>query len=81
MARLRARRSLVFLALGLVLFAAFVPAAAASLAAAILVPLWLLLPAAAITLIRREASHCDEQPASLLSLVRSRAPPSRLAFA
>ena len=80
MARLRAR-SLVLLALGLVLFAAFVPAAAANLAAVILTPLWLLLPSAAITRIRREASNFDQQPASLLSLVDSRAPPSRLTFA
>ena len=81
MARLRQRRSLVFLAIGLVLFAAFVPAAATCLAAGVLVPLWLIAPAAAITLVRREASCCDEQPASLLSLVASRAPPSPFAFA
>jgi len=81
MARLRRRRSLVFLALGLVLSAAFVPSAAANLAAVILTPLWLLLPAAAIMRIRREASNCIEQPVSLLSLVASRAPPSPLTFA
>ncbi len=75
MARLRQRRSLVLLAVGLVLLAAFVPAAAASLAAVILTPLWLVLPAAAITRIRREAASCDEQLAALLSLVPSRAPP------
>ena len=81
MARLRRRRSLVFLALGLVLFAAFVPAAAANLAAVILAPLWLLVQVAAITRIRREASNFNEQPVSLLSLVASRAPPSLPAFA
>ena len=79
MTRLRARRSLVFLAAGLVLFAAFVPAAAANLPAVIFAPLWLILPSAAIALIRREASRCDEQPSSLLSLVASRAPPSAVA--
>ena len=81
MVRLRARRSLVFLALGLALFAAFVPAAAANLPIAIFAPLWLILPVAAITPIPREASPCDEQSASLLSRVAPRAPPSALAFA
>jgi hypothetical protein len=80
MGRLRARRSLVFLAVGLALFAAFAPAIGAHVPVAIVAALWLTLPAAAITLIRREASRCDEQPASLLSLCASRAPPS-LAFA
>jgi hypothetical protein len=82
MTRLRKRRSFVFLAVGLVLFAAFVPAVAENLPVAILAPLWLILPTVAITLIRREASRCcDEQSASLLSLVAPRAPPSTLAFA
>jgi membrane protein implicated in regulation of membrane protease activity len=71
----------VFFAVGLVLVAAFVPAVAASLPVAILAPLWLILPTVAITLIRREASRCDEQPTSLLSVVASRAPPSTRAFA
>jgi hypothetical protein len=81
MARLRTRRSLVFLAVGLALFAAFVPAAAANLPVAIFEPLWLILPTVAVTLIRREVSRCDDQRTSLLSLVASRAPPSTLAFA
>jgi hypothetical protein len=81
MRRLRTRKSFVFLAIGLVLFATFVPAAAANLPVAILAPLWLIPPTVAITLIRREASRCDDQPASLLALVASRAPPSTLAFA
>jgi uncharacterized RDD family membrane protein YckC len=81
MTRLRGRRLLVFLAIGLVLFAAFVPAAAASLPAVLLAPLWLIPPAAAVATIRREASRCDEQPSSLLSLVASRAPPCAPAFA
>jgi hypothetical protein len=81
MARLRARRLLVFLAVGLVLFAAFVPAAAANLPVAIFARLWLILPAVVITLIRREALRCVEQPVSLLSLVDYRGPPTPLAFA
>jgi hypothetical protein len=79
MARLRARRSLVLLAVGLVLFAAFVPAVA-HLPVVILAPLWLVLPALAITLIRRHASGRHVQPASLLSLVTPRAPPFALAL-
>ena len=71
----------MFVAVGLVLFAAFVPGAAASLPVAILAPLWLILPTVAITLIRRLASRCDDQPTSLLALVASRAPPFTLAFA
>jgi hypothetical protein len=81
MSRLRTRRVFVFLAVGLVLFAAFVPAAAASLPVAVLNPLWLILPAVTITLIRRQASRCDDEPTSLLALVASRAPPSTVAFA
>ena len=80
MTRLRGRNTLVFLAVGLVLFAAFMPAAAANLPAVILAPLWLIQPTAVITLIRREASLSDEQPTSLLSIVASRAPPSTLAL-
>jgi hypothetical protein len=73
---LRARRSVVFLAVGFVLFAAFVPPAAANLPVAIFAPLWLILPAVVITLSRREALRCVEQPLSLLSLVGSRGPPT-----
>ena len=79
MTRLRARRSLVFLAVGLVLFAAHVPAVAAHLPSGILAALWLVLPAVAATLIRREASCCNDQPASLLSLFAPRSPPCAFA--
>jgi len=81
MVRLRRRRLLVVFAVGLVLCAAFVPAAAANLAALILTPLWILPAAAAITRIRRQASNHDEQLVPLCSLAASRAPPSTLAFA
>jgi hypothetical protein len=79
MTRLRSRRLLALLTVGLVVFAAFVPAVAAHLPAVILVPLWLILPAAATALIRREALCCDEQSVPLLSLTAPRAPPSTLA--
>lgn len=75
MARLRARKSLVVLAAVLVVFAAVVPAVV-SLPAVILTPLWFVLTAAAVTLIRRTAVRCDEQPVPLLSLIASRAPPA-----
>ena len=75
MAQFRRRRSLAFLAVGLVVFAALVPAVAASLPVAILTALWLIPSPVVSTTLCRAASRCDEQPASLLSLVASRAPP------
>ena len=75
MGGLRARKSLVVLAAVVVVFAAVVPAVA-GLSAVILTPLWLVVPSAAVTLIRRRAVRCDEQPIPLLSLVASRAPPA-----
>jgi hypothetical protein len=81
MSRLRGQRSLVLLALGLVALAAFLPAAAASLAAAVLVPLWLPIPPAVVGLLRRKSSAAREQPASLLSLAAPRGPPSPRAVA
>ena len=80
MSRLRKRKSLAFLCVALVAFAAFLPSVS-NFPVAILTPLWLVFPAAAIILVRRKASRCDEQPASLLSFVGSRAPPSTLTFA
>jgi hypothetical protein len=56
-------------------------AAVASHFSAVLPALWPVVLAAAITVIRRDAVRCDEQTASLLSLVLSRAPPSTLALA
>jgi hypothetical protein len=65
-----------------VLFVAFVPAlATATLGSAIFVPLWLIVPAVSVVVIRRTASRCDEQPVSLLSLVLSRTPPHTLGLA
>ena len=81
MSRLRKRKSLAFLCVALVAFAAFLPTVVSNFPVAILTPLWLVFPAAAIVLVRRKASRCDEQPVSLLSLVGSRAPPSTLTFA
>jgi hypothetical protein len=64
-----------------VLVAGVVPAIAAALGSVVLVPLWLLLPAVIVTIVRRYACRCDEQPVSLLAVLESRAPPLALAFA
>ena len=75
------RKSIAVLCVALVVFSAFVPAAAPQLVQAILVPLWVVVPDAAFAVIRREATCCDEQPTALLSLVLSRAPPRPAALA
>jgi hypothetical protein len=81
MRRLRTRKSLVVFGLAVVVFAALVPALGTGLPDAILTPLWLVVPAVAIVIVRRTAARCDEQPVALLSLVRFRAPPATLALA
>jgi len=73
---LRTRKAVAVACIALVVFAAFVPALASTLGAAVLVPLWLVLPAVVVTVVRREAFRCDEQPVSLLTLLASRAPPA-----
>jgi hypothetical protein len=62
--------------IALVLFAAFLPAVASTLVYAILTPLWLVVPAVTVTIIRRRASRSDDQPVALSSLVLFRAPPA-----
>jgi hypothetical protein len=71
----RTRKAIAILCVGLVVFAAFVPAVAANVVVEVLTPLWLVVPAVAVTIIRRRALLCDVQPASLLSLDLLRAPP------
>jgi hypothetical protein len=75
----RTRKTVAVLCIAIVVFAAFLPAVAANLPPVILTALWLVIPPAAVVVIRRQAVRCDEQPVSLLSLVLSRAPPSQLA--
>jgi fatty acid desaturase len=65
--------------IALVVFAAFVPAAAGTLVNAILVALWLVVPAIVGTILRRAASRSDQQPVALLSLIFFRAPPAHAA--
>jgi len=75
------RKTVAVLGIALVVFAAFVPAAATHLVYAILTPLWFVVPAVAVTVIRRTASRCNDQPVSLVSLVLFRAPPAQVAHA
>ena len=79
--RIRQRRSFVLFGLAVVVFAAFVPVLTSSLPSAILTPLWLVVPAVSIIVIRRTASRSDDQPVALVSLVLFRAPPTTLALA
>ena len=81
MRQLRSRKSFVAIGLAVVVFAAFVPALSSSLPAAILTPLWIVVPAVAIVVIRRTAMRCDDQAVALLSLALFRAPPATLAVA
>jgi hypothetical protein len=69
MRRLRTRKSFVLFGLAIVVFVAFVPALSSSLPSAILTPLWLVVPAVSIVIIRRTAARCDDQPVALLSLL------------
>jgi hypothetical protein len=75
------RKTVAVLCIALVVFAAFVPDAPSHLVYAILTPLWLVVPAVAVTLIQRRALRCHAQPVSLLSLVLSRAPPAHVVLA
>jgi len=72
----RRRKAVAVLCIALVVCAAFVPSVASTLGAAILVPLWLVLPAVAAVVVRRTAFRCDEQPVALLAILASRAPPT-----
>ena len=74
MHRLRSRRTLVLFCIGLVVFASILPVASPALVA-VLTPLWIVVPAVLVVVVRRSAARCDEQPVSLLALVLSRAPP------
>ena len=81
MRRLRTRKSLVLIGLAVVVFAAFLPSLSSNLPTAILTPLWVVVPAVSIVVVRRTAARCDDQPIALLSLSFFRAPPFALAVA
>ena len=81
MRRLRTRKSLALFGVAVVVLAALVPALSTSLFDAILIPLWTVVPAVAVVIVRRAAARCDEQPVALRSLPLFRAPPSIPALA
>ena len=74
------QRSLTWLCVGLVVFAAITASVAGELAA-LLTPLWLLCADLAVRVRRRIAAHRDERPLSRRATAPSRAPPSRFAHA
>jgi hypothetical protein len=76
MGRFRTRQSILLLCIVVVVFAAIVPTIASSVGTATLTLLTFLVPPTAVAVIRRRALRCDDQPASLLSIVLSRAPPA-----
>ena len=78
MRRLRTRRSLVLFSVAVVAIAGLFPAVAAGLPSVILTPLWLIVPAVCVVVVRRRAARCDDQPVALLSLAHFRAPPATL---
>jgi hypothetical protein len=80
MSRLRTRKSLALVAAALLVFAAFAPGVA-SLPLVVFTPLGLVISTVGVTLIRRIAVRCDEQPIALCSILASRAPPAHLVFA
>ena len=80
MGRLRTRKSLVFVGVAVVMFAAFVPGLSSNLPCSILTPLWLVFPSSSVTVIRCTATACDGQPVSLLSLALFRAPPATISL-
>ena len=77
----RKRQAAAVLCIALVVCAAIVPAIATMVGAAIFVPLWLVLPAVIVVIVRRSAFRCDEQPVSLLAILESRGPPTLLSLA
>jgi hypothetical protein len=72
----RHRKTIAVVCIALVVCAAIFPGGAPEIVWADLIPLWLIVPAADVSLIVRTASRCDDQPTSLLSLAQLRAPPS-----
>ena len=72
----RLRKPVAVLCIAIVIFAALLPAAAIQLHV-FFTPLWVVVPAIAVVVLRRTARLCKEQPASLRSPDSSRAPPAR----
>ena len=75
---LRTRQTVAVLCVAIVLVAGMLPAGVTALGSVVLVALYLVLPAVAVTTMRRTASQSREQPVSLLTRLDSRGPPSVL---
>jgi hypothetical protein len=75
-----ARKAVAVLCIAIVIFAALVPSAAIHFHV-VFTPLWLVVPAIVVVLLRRTARVCHEQPSSLLRFGSSRAPPAALVVA
>jgi hypothetical protein len=80
MRRLRTRRSIVLFGIGVAVFSALLPSFGSTYAA-VLVPLWFVLPAVVAITVRVRTVRRDEQTVSLLSVLLSRAPPILRSFA
>ncbi len=78
MRRTKARQALALVGIVALLFGALTASAWSGHLAAVLVPLWFVVPVIPAVVIRRPAARCDEQLSSLLSLFLSRAPPARV---
>lgn len=78
---LRTRRTVAVLCIAAVLVAGMLPAVSTALGPVVLVALYLVVPAVAVTVIRRTAADSREQPVSLLALLDSRGPPAAVASA
>lgn len=68
------------LCIALVLVAGMLPAVSPALGSVILVALWVVTPAVAVTVVRRVASRSEEQAVCLLALLDSRGPPRFVAL-
>jgi hypothetical protein len=73
---LRPNRSVAGFCIAVIVLAAFLPGVCA-LDQVLFEPLWVLLPDEVTVALEPPATPCDEQPAPLLSLLASRAPPLR----
>jgi hypothetical protein len=81
MRRLRTNRSLVLFSVAVVVIGGLFLTIADGLPSVILTPLWGIVEAVGVVVVRGKAIRCDEQPVSLLSLALFRAPPATLAVA
>ncbi len=73
---LRPNRSVAGFCIAVLVLAAFLPGVCA-LDHVLFEPLWVLIPDEVTVAVDRPVTSCDEQPAPLLALVASRAPPLR----